>query len=128
MAQILTGHGVFQAYLHCFRLVNSPEYLNCGALTDDVEYILFGCSHWAGLRNEVAALVGHDLEPEHLKEILCGPKLVVWSSARKRLRRILLDAVEAIMVEKKTAEREQEAAARIPSDLRRRSAMRVGQR
>ncbi|CAF4950830.1 unnamed protein product [Pieris macdunnoughi] len=42
LTQILTGHGGFSAYLHRFKLKESPECV-CGHAEEDVPHILFDC-------------------------------------------------------------------------------------
>lgn len=98
--KVLSGHGAFGEYLHCFGLLDSPESPHRTAV-DDVYHTVFVCPFWEERRTGVIAVLGHTPTPEDVEELLCGGGAQAHCD-----RRACLDMVEGIMAAKKEAERE----------------------
>ncbi|XP_018300993.1 uncharacterized protein [Mycetomoellerius zeteki] len=60
VTQILTGHGVFEAYLCRIGRRTSPTCLYCRAATDTAVHTLLFCPAWAEQRGDLLQIVGID--------------------------------------------------------------------
>ncbi|KAF0768227.1 Reverse transcriptase domain-containing protein [Aphis craccivora] len=75
MAQALTGHGCFQAYLWRKNRATNPGCVHCPNVFDDAEHTLFNCPFWDAARADVAAAIRKSVGPEDVQYLLCGPVL-----------------------------------------------------
>lgn len=120
MAQVLTGHGCFQSYLHSRKRALDAMCYHCRDPEDDVEHTVFRCPHWAGARRDMESVIGRPLQPTDIPEILLGPDPDLMPENMTDRRRIEATAkrqldefvrmVEAIMSAKEEAERSRQAA------------------
>ena len=58
LTQMLTGHGLFCAYLHRMGKVGSPQCRYCGAPKDDALHTFFHCGRWVLERRCIEELLG----------------------------------------------------------------------
>jgi len=75
MAQALTGHGCFQAYLWRKNIVTNPGCVHCPEVFDDAEHTVFNCPFWDAARADVAAAIRKSVGPEDVQYLMCGPVL-----------------------------------------------------
>lgn len=121
MAQVLTGHGCFQSYLHSRKRALDAMCYHCRDPEDDVEHTVFRCPYWADNRREMESVIGRPLQPTDIPEILLGPDPDIMPEDMLDRRRIEATAkrqldefvrmVEAIMSAKEEAERARQTAA-----------------
>lgn len=74
LTQLLTGHGCFGQYLHRFHIIDDPKCVDCGAINDDVEHTFFRCDRWWRQRRELEVVLGGDLEPETIVQLMLQDK------------------------------------------------------
>lgn len=67
LTQALTGHGVFRHYLHRIGRAADTSYLFCSHTKD-----LFNCPQWNPHRVGLRRLLGRDLCPEDVQDLLYG--------------------------------------------------------
>ena len=60
ITQILTGHGVFEAYLFRIERRDSPICVYCRAAQDTSVHTLLFCPFWAEQREELLGLIGNN--------------------------------------------------------------------
>ncbi|XP_018377264.1 PREDICTED: uncharacterized protein LOC108770268 [Trachymyrmex cornetzi] len=60
MTQIMTGHGVFGAYLYRIGRMNTPICLFCRAANDTAGHTLLFCPAWAEQRVGLLDIIGVD--------------------------------------------------------------------
>lgn len=65
MAQIISGHGCFQAYLKRFKKIDSDICMFCSEV-DTAEHTLFSCSRWETHRVEMEVQIGQQLNEGNL--------------------------------------------------------------
>ena len=63
LAQALSGHGCFNAYLKRFKKRDDESCSYCGSLVDNAEHTLFFCARWGVTREAVGREVGAQLTP-----------------------------------------------------------------
>lgn len=61
LTQILTGHDVFNSYLHRIGKADIPAYAHCDAAEDTAEHTLKECPAWKNQRAELCSVVRHNL-------------------------------------------------------------------
>ena len=64
LAQALSGHGCFNAYLKRFKQRDDESCRYCGSLVENAEHTLFVCARWAAERKAVGRAVGAQLTPD----------------------------------------------------------------
>lgn len=74
LAQALSGHGAFRAFLYSRRRALDPGCPYCPEVWDDVEHTLFVCPHFGAARGDLGRLLDRDPEPEDIGPILCGER------------------------------------------------------
>lgn len=111
LAQALTGHGVFNQYLHRFGIIATPGCTHCGAPVNDVNHTLFACSQRRDVHTITSTVLGRPVRAEDFDPLLCGDgtDLDAWSSRR----RCFLDMIENILDQKKQGERERQRSSSI---------------
>lgn len=70
LTQLLTGHGLFNAYLHRMGLVDSPLCKYCTTQDDDSNHTFFHCSRWDTERGAAREVVREALNPENLISLM----------------------------------------------------------
>lgn len=103
LAQVLTGHGAYNGYLHRFGIITSPSCAHYSAPVNDAEHTLFCCPEWESTRTEMITFLGRRPGPNDVEEFICG---LGPDPSITRRRRVLLDMFESIMKAKEEAERE----------------------
>ena len=63
LAQALSGHGCFNAYLKRFKKRGDESCRYCGSLVKNVEHTLFVCARWGAEREVDGRVVGAQLTP-----------------------------------------------------------------
>ncbi len=65
LMQVMSGHGAFNAYLFCMKLVESPECSNCDrrGWDDDAWHTLFECPAFKLYREEAMTALQKTSEP-----------------------------------------------------------------
>lgn len=67
VTQLLTGHGGFRAYLHRFRLEETPCCDSCGGTElEDAEHVLFSCPRYSGARVVLERVCGEPVTPDNI--------------------------------------------------------------
>ena len=61
MAQALSGHGCFNAYLRGFQKRDEEMCCHCDSPVDNAERALFVCAKWGALREALGQAVGAEL-------------------------------------------------------------------
>ena len=70
LAQALSGHGCFNAYLKRFKKRDDASCSYCGSLVDNAEHTLFFCARWGVAREAVGREVGAQLIPETMVSLI----------------------------------------------------------
>lgn len=99
--QILTGHGCFSSYLYRIGKDGSPSCKHCSSgVVDSAEHTLSECETWSVERTELREAIGNDLS--------MGAIVKAMSHSEKAWKAMTKYSV--VMLTKKTAERERQAA------------------
>ena len=64
LAQALSGHGCFNAYLKRFKKRDDESCSYCGSFVDNAEHSRFACAGWSVAREAVGRAVGAQFSPE----------------------------------------------------------------
>ena len=95
LAQALSGHGCFNAYLKRFKKRDDESCCCCGSLLENAEHTLFVCVRWGAKREAVGRAVGAQLIPDTMVSlmlqseqicILIGSFLTLIMKTRELLR------------------------------------------
>ena len=70
LAQALSGHGCFNAYLKRFKKRDDESCSYCGSLVDNAEHTLFICARWGVAREAVGREVGAQLTPDTMVSLM----------------------------------------------------------
>ena len=70
LAQALSGHGCFNAYLKRFKKRDDKSRSYCGSLVDNAEHTLFVCARWGAGRGAVGRAVGAQLTPDMMVSLM----------------------------------------------------------
>ena len=70
MAQVLSGHGCFNAYLRRFQKRDEEICCHCDSPVDNAEHALFVCAKWGAAREALAQAVGADLTPDTMVPLM----------------------------------------------------------
>lgn len=115
LAQALTGHGCFQAYLYVGKRAQDLGCSCCPEVWDDVDHTIFVCPHFEHSKLELVCLLGRTPGPDDVEAVLYGDAKVelLQNDAIKRharnwekaVKSALLDMVAAVLRTKKKDER-----------------------
>ena len=70
LAQALSGHGCFNAYLKPFTKRDDESCRYCGSLVDNSEHTLFVCARWGVAREAVGQAVSAQLTPDTMVSLM----------------------------------------------------------
>lgn len=70
LTQLLTGHGLFNAYLHRMGLLDNPMCRYCPTSIDDAHHTFFQCDRWVTERTSAERAVGATLSPENITSLM----------------------------------------------------------
>ena len=70
LAQALSGHGCFNAYLKRFKKRDDESCRYCGSLVDNAEHALFVCAKWGAAREALGQAVGAELTPDTMVSLM----------------------------------------------------------
>ena len=70
LAQALSGHSCFNAYLKRFKKRDDESCHYCGSLVENVEHTLFVCARWGAEREAVDLSMGAQLTPDTLVPLM----------------------------------------------------------
>ena len=70
LAQALSGHGCFIAYLKRFKKRDDESCRYCGSLVENAEHTLFVCARWGAEREVVSWTVGAQLTPDTMISLM----------------------------------------------------------
>ena len=70
LAQALSGHGCFNAYLKRFKKRDDESCSYCGSLVDNAEHTLLFCARWGKARESVGREVGAQLTPDTMVSLM----------------------------------------------------------
>ena len=70
LAQALSGHGCFNAYLKRFKKRDDESCRYCGSLVENAEHTLFVCARWGAEREAVGRAVGAQLTPDKMVSLM----------------------------------------------------------
>lgn len=87
LAQALSGHGCFRAYLYKRNRAESPNCVYCNA-EDNVEHTLFVCNRWNAFRLEYELKTSRLFDIENTMENLIGAE-EQWRTAYATIRSII---------------------------------------
>ncbi|XP_063894325.1 uncharacterized protein LOC135117866 [Helicoverpa armigera] len=96
LAQVLSGHGCFGAYLHRIGREETPKCHHCEAEVDTAEHTLEVCPSWAEPRRTLVAVVGDDLSLPSVIGAMLGSE-EAWDA--------VASFCEDVMSQKEAAER-----------------------
>jgi len=89
MAQVLSGHGCFAAYLARFHIQESIVCEQCGAFPDDAEHGFFKCDAWENWRRQACVELGiGELTKENLMDTMLTSKRS-WTIVSDLMKRIM---------------------------------------
>ena len=89
LAQALSGHVCFNAYLKRFKKRDHESCRYCGSLVDNAEHILFVCARWGAEREAaVGRALGAQLTPDTMVSLM-------FQSEQKR---ILIESFVTLMM------------------------------
>lgn len=71
---MLSDHICFGQYLHWFKKLDNPRYVDCNAQFDDAENVLFLCDKWWMKRLNLEGQIGTDLPPDTVVALILRPK------------------------------------------------------
>ena len=74
LAQTISGHGCFNAYLKRFKKRDDESYRYCGSLMDNAEYTLFVYARWGVAREAVGRAVGAQLTSDRMVSLMLQPE------------------------------------------------------
>ena len=94
LTQLLTGHGLFRAFLHLMRKVPDPACAHCGSPRDDALHTFFECERWRVLRHGLDESVG-GIGPDNIVGLML--------QSEESWTRVAV-YVETVLREKKAAE------------------------
>ena len=95
LAQFITGHGNFGAYLHKFKRRDSEECGYCGA-PETAGHVVLECPRWHGIRHEMNVEIGTRITADNIiPNMLDNP--TKWQK--------ITNAIVSIMRKKEEAER-----------------------
>ena len=80
LAQALSGHGCFNAYLKRFKKRDDDSCRYCSSPVDDVEHTLIVCAKWGAEREAVSRAVGVEHTPDTLVPLMLQSE-GVWSTS-----------------------------------------------
>ena len=69
LAQALSGHGCFNAYLKRFKKRDEMCYY-CDSPVDNAEHALFVCAKWGAAREALGQAVGAELTPDTMVSLM----------------------------------------------------------
>ena len=70
LAQALSGHSCFNAYLKSFKKRDDESCSYCGSLVDNAEHTLFFCAKWGVAKVAVGREVGAQLTPDTMVSLM----------------------------------------------------------
>ena len=70
MAQALSGHGCFNAYLRRFQKRDEEMCCHCDSPVDNAEHALFVCIKWGAAREALGQAVGDELTPDTMVPLM----------------------------------------------------------
>ena len=76
LAQALSGHGCFNAYLKRFKKRDDVSCRYCGSLAENVEHTLFICARWGAEREAVGRAVCAPLTPDTMVSLMLQSKQI----------------------------------------------------
>ena len=70
LAQALSVHGCFNAYLKRFKKRDDESCSYCGSLVDNAEHTLFVCARWGAEKEAVGRTVGAQFTPDTMVSLM----------------------------------------------------------
>ena len=70
LAQALSGHGCFDAYLSRFQKRDEEMCCHCDSPVDNLEHALFMCAKWGAAREALDQAVGSELTPDTMVPLM----------------------------------------------------------
>ena len=74
MAQALSSHGFFDAYLKRFKKRGEEMFHYCNSPVDDAEHALIVCAKWGTSREVLVQAVGAELTPDTMVSLIIQSK------------------------------------------------------
>lgn len=87
IAQMLSGHGVFRAYLKRRGLSQTDRCVFCHEV-DTVEHAVFFCRRFRWLRGRVELTLGETMLPDVIVPAMCGGE-AKWTAVAAYLREVI---------------------------------------
>ena len=70
LAQALSGHSCFNAYLKLFKKRDEEMCYYCDSPVDNAEHALFVCAKWGASREALGQAVGTELTPDKMDSLM----------------------------------------------------------
>ena len=70
LAQALSGHDCFNAYLKRFKKRYEETCCYCGSPVDNAEHALFVCAKWSVAREDIGQAMGTELAPDTMVSLM----------------------------------------------------------
>lgn len=90
LAQMLSGHGCFRAYLHRFKHDDSPECPSCPGANEDAEHVFFECPRFCPQRDELENILKRKIQPETIVAAMLSSE-TAWNATNTFVTGILSD-------------------------------------
>lgn len=95
LTQLLSGHGLFRAYLYKMGKVDGPGCVLCGSPLDDARHTFFECERWSversGLQQALGVVTPDNIVRLMLRGIEEWAKVAVFAETVIRRKRHILD-------------------------------------
>lgn len=87
LAQILTNHGFFGAYLSTMGFVDNSNCPECSGVYETAYHVLFECPQYHHQRRRISQAAGEELSPDTLISSMCSSRHI-WQVVHEAARRI----------------------------------------
>lgn len=90
LTQFLSGHGCFRQYLHRFGHASSPNCPHCAGMLETPEHVIFECTRFQLVRDNMLSVCGLDVSPDNIVERMCL-NVDAWNAASSSITQIMLE-------------------------------------
>lgn len=105
LTQFLTGHGVFQNYLHRIGKSNDANCKYCEK-SDSAEHTAFECARWERQRSCLNSKLGQNITKENLTDLMCK-KENQWKIVHEYIKNIIKQKMHEEHIEENHTNAEQ---------------------
>lgn len=101
LTQMITGHGCFGSYLYKYKKRLSPEGVDCKAVVDSAEHMIFVCDRWWEKRRDLEVKIEGDFEADSIIQLMLRSR-----SNWKAVKAFVGDVLKTKEEEERQAQRE----------------------